>query len=70
MKIRSVCRYIKRILDKYGLTKAKTASTPADPDIKLMKVDCTSKNVDLITYQSMIGSLLYAAIATLHHPSI
>ena len=63
--IRSVCGYIKKIIVKYGLTIAKTASTPADPDTKLMKVDSVSKKVDPITYLSMVGSLLNAAIATL-----
>ena len=61
MKIRSVCGYIKRYLTE----KAKTALTPADPDTKLMKVDSITKKVDPTTYQSMVGSLLYAAIATL-----
>lgn len=39
-------------------------STPADPNVKLCKDDGVSKSVDSIMYQSMVGSLLYAAIAT------
>ena len=34
-----------------------------DINVKLEKNDCVSKNVDPILYQSMLGSLLYAAVA-------
>ena len=56
--------YIQKILFKYGLAEAKSISTPADINVKLQKEDGTSKNVNGSMYQSMIGSLLYAAIAT------
>ena len=62
MKIRSVCGYIRKILD---WKKNKTALTPADPDTKLMKVDSITKKVDPTTYQSMVDNLLIAAIAAL-----
>ena len=61
-------QYVLNMLQKFGLTEAKTVSTPADHSVKLEKDDGTSKGVDLINYQSMVGSLLYAAIAT--HPDI
>ena len=48
----------------YGLTEAKTISTPADLSVKLKKDDGVSNGVDPIVHQSMVGSLLYAAIAT------
>ena len=57
-------QYIQNMLEKHELTEAKTASTLADPNVKLEKDDGVSKGVDQITYQSIVGSLLYAAIAT------
>ena len=57
-------QYIMRILEKYGLQDLKPVSTPADPNVKLKKDDRISKPVDLVLYQSMVGSLLYAAVAT------
>ncbi|XP_074655651.1 uncharacterized protein LOC141909165 [Tubulanus polymorphus] len=39
-------------------------STPADINVKLVKNDGVSKPVDKIMYQSIVGSLLYAVIAT------
>lgn len=57
-------RYIKAILQKYGMDDANPMATPADVDVKLRKSDGVSKSVDQHTYQSMVGSLLYAAMAT------
>ena len=57
-------QYILRMLEKYGLQDAKPVSTPADPNVRLRKDDGVSKTVDPVLYQSMVGSLLYAAIAT------
>ena len=45
-----------------GLSQAKTSTTPADIGVKLVKDNGVSKPVDQVNYQSMIGSLLYAAI--------
>ena len=57
-------RYILTLLDKYGLSEAKPSTTPADINVKLVKHDGVSKYVDQVIYQSMVGSLLYAATAT------
>jgi len=57
-------QYIQCMLDKYGLTEAKIVSTPADSNVKLQKNDGISKSVDPVKYQSLVGSLLYTAIAT------
>ena len=46
------------------MTEAKIATTPIDPNIRLQKDDKYSKRVDTVLYQSIVGSLLYAAIAT------
>ena len=56
--------YISAMLEKFGLSQAKTVSTPANLNEKLKRDDGTSKLVDPTLYQSMVGSLLYAAITT------
>ena len=57
-------QYILNMLEKYSLSEAKIVSTPADINVKLKKDDGVSKEVNSVTYQSIVGSLLYAAIAT------
>lgn len=52
------------MLEKFGQTEAKPVSTPADLNVKLQKEDGFSRPVDVTSYQSIVGSLLYAAIAT------
>ena len=56
--------YIEKKLEKFGQTQAKSVSTPADLNIRLQKEDGVSKPVNTTLYQSIVGSLLYAAIAT------
>jgi hypothetical protein len=57
-------QYILNMLKRYGLTEANSVSTPADLSVKLVKDDGVRKAVDQINYQSMVRSLLYAAMAT------
>ena len=57
-------QYIEKMLKKFGQTEAKSVSTPADLNVKLQKEDGISRPVDTISYQSIVGSLLYAAITT------
>ena len=57
-------QYIDKIMRKYKLQDCKTVSTPMDLNVKLVKDDGYSKPVDVVQYQSMVGSLIYAAIAT------
>ena len=57
-------QYIEKMLKKFGQTEAKPVSTPADLNVKLQKEDGVSRPVDTVTYQSIVGSLLYAAITT------
>nr|GEV34270.1 retrovirus-related Pol polyprotein from transposon TNT 1-94 [Tanacetum cinerariifolium] len=51
-------KYVAEILRKFGLTKGKSASTPIDIEKPLLK-DPNVKDVDVHTYRSMIGSLMY-----------
>nr|GEX99201.1 hypothetical protein [Tanacetum cinerariifolium] len=51
-------KYVAKILKKFRLTKGKSASTPIDTEKPLLK-DPDGEDVDVHTYRSMIGSLMY-----------
>nr|GEX41459.1 hypothetical protein [Tanacetum cinerariifolium] len=51
-------KYIAEILRKFGLIEGKSASTPIDTEKPLLK-DLYGEDVDIHTYRSMIGSLMY-----------
>nr|GEU67131.1 putative ribonuclease H-like domain-containing protein [Tanacetum cinerariifolium] len=51
-------KYVAEILKKFGLTEGKSASTPIDTEKTLLK-DPDGEDVDVHTYMSMIGSLMY-----------
>nr|GEY36259.1 ribonuclease H-like domain, reverse transcriptase, RNA-dependent DNA polymerase [Tanacetum cinerariifolium] len=51
-------KYVVEILRKFGLSEGKLASTPIDEDKPLLK-DSDGEDVDVHTYRSMIGSLMY-----------
>ena len=57
-------QYIQKLLKKYGLDDANPVSTPMDLNVRLVADDGSSKLTDKIRYQSMVGSLLYVAVAT------
>nr|GEW77231.1 hypothetical protein [Tanacetum cinerariifolium] len=51
-------KYVAEILSKFGLTEGKSASTPIHTEKPLLK-DPDGEDVDVHTYRSMIGSLMY-----------
>nr|GEX05739.1 hypothetical protein [Tanacetum cinerariifolium] len=51
-------KYVAGILRNFGLTDGKLASTPIDTEKPLLK-DHDGEDVDVHTYRSMIGSLMY-----------
>nr|GEY16717.1 putative ribonuclease H-like domain-containing protein [Tanacetum cinerariifolium] len=51
-------KYVAEILRKFGLTDGKSASTPIDTKKPLLK-DPDGEDVDMHTYRSMIGLLMY-----------
>nr|GEY26161.1 hypothetical protein [Tanacetum cinerariifolium] len=51
-------KYVAKILQKFGLTEGKSASTPIDTETPLLK-DPDGEDVDVHIYRSMIGSLMY-----------
>ena len=57
-------QYVEKVLERYGLQDANPVSTPMDLNVKLVANDGQSKPVDPVKYQSIVGSLLYVAIAT------
>ena len=57
-------QYIMKVIERYGLQDANPVSTPMDLNVKHVADDGYSKAEDKTQYQSVIGSLLYAAIAT------
>ena len=55
-------QYIHKILSCFGLHNAKSVSMPMAANIKLPKLEVPT--IDQQLYQSMLGSLMYAAIGT------
>nr|GFC37347.1 uncharacterized mitochondrial protein AtMg00810-like [Tanacetum cinerariifolium] len=51
-------KYVAEILRKFRLSKERSASTPIDAEKPLLK-DSDGEDVDVHTYRSMIGSLMY-----------
>nr|GEU84292.1 putative ribonuclease H-like domain-containing protein [Tanacetum cinerariifolium] len=51
-------KYVAEILRKFGLTEGKSARTPTDTEKPLLK-GLDGEDVDVHTYMSMIGSLMY-----------
>nr|GFA60188.1 hypothetical protein [Tanacetum cinerariifolium] len=57
-------KYVAEILRTFGLTEGKSASTPIDIEKPLLK-DPDGEDVDVHTYRSMIGSLMYLTLSRL-----
>ncbi|XP_067943244.1 uncharacterized protein [Watersipora subatra] len=56
--------YLQQVINRFGMQDSNPVSTPADINVKLIKYDGISKPVDSKKYQAMVGSLLYASVAT------
>ena len=58
--------YITKMLEKYDLVQCKVAMTPAEQNNGAQEDDADGggKSVELLKYQELVGSLLYAAIST------
>ena len=55
--------YVEQLLKTFGMDSCNPVTTPSAVDVKLVKSD-GSRSVDPVKYQSIIGSLLYLAMAT------
>lgn len=53
--------YIEQSLEKYGLKDCKSSTTPIEVGLKLIKAKTCEKD---LPYQSLIGTLMYLAVAT------
>ena len=60
----SQCRYIEKVLLKYGMIDCHPVSIPLDPNTPLRKAEPGIEVDNINEYQSMIGSLMYAVIGT------
>jgi transposase InsO family protein len=58
----SQCRYIESILERFEMGSSRPVATPMDPNTKLIKLN--EAEVDVKTYQSALGALMYAMLAT------
>ena len=55
--------YLRKVLERFGLSDAKTVSSPLDPTLKLSKSLDTDEDFDC-PYREAVGSLNYAACLT------
>ena len=56
--------YNRTILERFGMTNSKTANTPLPNGARLTKATITDVLTDQKEYQRMVGSLMYAMLAT------
>jgi hypothetical protein len=56
--------YNRTILERYGMQNSKPANTPLSSSARLTKATVTDILTDQKEYQSMVGSLMYAMLAT------
>jgi hypothetical protein len=58
--------FISAILKRFNMQNAHNVSTPIDPDVKLDLAEDRGENElqDIKGYQAIVGSLMYAAVAT------
>ena len=52
--------YLKKVIDKFGMTDAKGLKIPADPNIHLAKTESASAD-EKIPFRELVGSLMFAA---------
>ena len=56
--------YLRSILDRYGFSECRTVGTPLEPNSSLHKGTPEEALDDISKYQSIVGSLMYAALGT------
>ena len=62
----SQSKYIKTILERHSMLESAPVSTPADPNVRLVKTSCEQQadSLNQQRYQSAVGSLMYAMIGS------
>ena len=61
-------RYIDAILRRFGMEEAHEVRSPMDPNVQLDYTKCEDCKAENALYLSIVGSLMYVALAT--HPDI
>src|SRR3954471_24625069 len=61
--------YLRKILEKFGMSNSKPVMTPTNPQFKLSIDQCPNTNVERaymnrIPYANIVGSLMYAMVCT------
>jgi transposase InsO family protein len=56
--------YLQEVLERYGMSDCKQTTTPCDLSATLTKLRIDEEVCRHVQYQSVVGSLLYAALAT------
>ena len=56
--------YLRSVLERFGMADCKPVSTPMEPGKHLEKTPDTEEGVEIRNFQALIGSLVYASIAT------
>ena len=64
--ITSICQrdYINSVAERFQMKDARSVLSPMDPDVDLGNLRCQDKAADKELYISLIGSLMYIALAT------
>ena len=65
----SQVKYVKEVLERFGMEDCKSISTPLDTKVKLVKIsdeeyDKDAPRMASVPYKSVVGSLVYAMVAT------
>ncbi|KAL0342688.1 UNVERIFIED_CONTAM: Retrovirus-related Pol polyprotein from transposon TNT 1-94 [Sesamum calycinum] len=65
--------YVKKVLDRFGMSKAKSVSTPLPNHVKLSSEQCPKTDREIedmakVPYASAVGYLMYAMLCT--HPDL
>jgi transposase InsO family protein len=56
--------YVAKVLERFGMIRSNPSPTPLDPKVKLVKAEETASDELRTHYQSVIGSLMFAALGT------
>jgi len=56
--------YNRTVLERFGMTNSKPANTPLPSSVRLIKATMTDVLTEQKEYQSIVGSLMYAMLAT------
>jgi hypothetical protein len=56
--------FAKSVLERFGMTEARSVATPVDPNTTLSKIPEDSEDIDKGEYLRLVGSLMYLSIAT------